>query len=212
MILMLVLVGQPDGIGFLIAAKSILRFNELARDATSGPANTSSSARWRASPGRLAAALRHAAAAAPRSPPLRSPPPHYLRSKRQETETPMFGIPGKPPVTLTPAADAPDRPPDGARRQPRACASASRRAAAPAWNTPWNTSPRSTRIDEVVEQDGARVMIAPMAQMFLFGTEIDYATGLLECGLPLQQPQRRRSLRLRRIDQVQDAPAEGPAE
>ncbi|MGB1131079.1 MAG: hypothetical protein ACPG4K_13595, partial [Haloferula sp.] len=26
--------------------------------------------------------------------------------------------------------------------------------------------------DEVVEQDGARVMIAPMAQMFLFGTEI----------------------------------------
>ena len=27
--------------------------------------------------------------------------------------------------------------------------------------------------DEIVEQDGARVMIAPMAQMFLFGTEID---------------------------------------
>ncbi|MEO1307829.1 MAG: iron-sulfur cluster assembly accessory protein, partial [Pseudomonadota bacterium] len=27
--------------------------------------------------------------------------------------------------------------------------------------------------DEVVEQDGARVMIAPMAQMFLFGTEIE---------------------------------------
>ena len=32
MILMLVLAGQPDGIGFLIAAKSLLRFNELARD------------------------------------------------------------------------------------------------------------------------------------------------------------------------------------
>jgi len=30
--------------------------------------------------------------------------------------------------------------------------------------------------DETVEQDGARVMIAPMAQMFLFGTEIDYET------------------------------------
>ena len=51
MILMLVLAGQPDGIGFLIAAKSILRFNELARDQTAAPANTSSSARWRASPG-----------------------------------------------------------------------------------------------------------------------------------------------------------------
>jgi hypothetical protein len=34
MILMLLLAGQPDGIGLLIAAKSILRFNELARDAS----------------------------------------------------------------------------------------------------------------------------------------------------------------------------------
>jgi len=33
MILMLILARQPDGIGLLIAAKSILRFNELARDA-----------------------------------------------------------------------------------------------------------------------------------------------------------------------------------
>ena len=33
MILMLLLGNQPDGIGLLIAAKSILRFNELARDA-----------------------------------------------------------------------------------------------------------------------------------------------------------------------------------
>lgn len=33
MILMLIVVGQPDAIGFLIAAKSLLRFNELARDA-----------------------------------------------------------------------------------------------------------------------------------------------------------------------------------
>lgn len=32
MILMFVLAGEPGGIGFLIAAKSILRFNELARD------------------------------------------------------------------------------------------------------------------------------------------------------------------------------------
>jgi Protein of unknown function (DUF3307) len=32
MILMLVLAGEPEGIGFLIAAKSILRFSELARE------------------------------------------------------------------------------------------------------------------------------------------------------------------------------------
>ena len=42
--------------------------------------------------------------------------------------------------------------------------------------------------DEVVEQDGARVMIAPMAQMFLFGTEIDYETTLLESSFKFNNP------------------------
>jgi len=42
--------------------------------------------------------------------------------------------------------------------------------------------------DEVVEQDGARVLIAPMAQMFLFGTEIDYETSLLESGFKFKNP------------------------
>ncbi|MDR9485512.1 MULTISPECIES: HesB/IscA family protein [Sediminimonas] len=42
--------------------------------------------------------------------------------------------------------------------------------------------------DEVVEQDGARVMIAPMAQMFLFGTQIDYEVSLLESGFKFNNP------------------------
>jgi iron-sulfur cluster assembly protein len=42
--------------------------------------------------------------------------------------------------------------------------------------------------DEVVEQDGARVMIAPMAQMFLFGTEIDYEVSLLEASFQFRNP------------------------
>ena len=42
--------------------------------------------------------------------------------------------------------------------------------------------------DEVVEQDGAVVMIAPMAQMFLFGTEIDYEVSLLEAGFKFKNP------------------------
>ena len=42
--------------------------------------------------------------------------------------------------------------------------------------------------DEVVEQDGARVLIAPMAQMFLFGTEIDYEVSLLEAGFKFKNP------------------------
>ena len=43
-------------------------------------------------------------------------------------------------------------------------------------------------LDEVVEHEGARVMIAPMAQMFLFGTEIDYTTSLLESGFEFRNP------------------------
>jgi len=42
--------------------------------------------------------------------------------------------------------------------------------------------------DEVVTQDGAVVMIAPMAQMFLFGTQIDYETSLLESGFKFNNP------------------------
>ncbi|MCY4302163.1 MAG: iron-sulfur cluster assembly accessory protein [Aestuariivita sp.] len=42
--------------------------------------------------------------------------------------------------------------------------------------------------DEVVEQNGARVLIAPMAQMFLFGTEIDYEVNLLDSGFRFKNP------------------------
>ena len=42
--------------------------------------------------------------------------------------------------------------------------------------------------DEIVEKLGARVMIAPMAQMFLFGTEIDYEVSLLEEGFKFNNP------------------------
>ena len=42
--------------------------------------------------------------------------------------------------------------------------------------------------DEVIEQDGARVLIAPTAQMFLFGTEIDYETSLLESSFKFNNP------------------------
>ena len=42
--------------------------------------------------------------------------------------------------------------------------------------------------DEVIEQGGARVLIAPMAQMFLFGTEIDYEVSLLEAGFKFNNP------------------------
>ena len=44
------------------------------------------------------------------------------------------------------------------------------------------------KADEVVEQGEARVLIAPMAQMFLFGTQIDYETSLLEAGFKFNNP------------------------
>ena len=43
-------------------------------------------------------------------------------------------------------------------------------------------------MDEVVEQDGARVLIAPMAQLFLIGTEIDYEVDLLHAGFKFRNP------------------------
>lgn len=42
--------------------------------------------------------------------------------------------------------------------------------------------------DIVVEHDGARVILAPTAQMFLIGTEIDYETDLLESGFRFRNP------------------------
>ena len=42
--------------------------------------------------------------------------------------------------------------------------------------------------DEVIEVNGARVVIAPTAQMFLFGTQIDFETTLLESGFKFNNP------------------------
>ena len=99
----------------------------------------------------------------------------------------MFGIPGKSPVTLTPRAVAQISrlmAKDGAHGlrigvKKGGCAGME-------YTMEFAAAPGAG--DEVVEQDGARVMIAPMAQMFLFGTEIDYETGLLESGFRFNNP------------------------
>ena len=99
----------------------------------------------------------------------------------------MFGIPGKAAVTLTPGA---------ARQIARLMARDARQGlrigvkkggcAGMEYTMEYVASVNP--LDEVVEQDGARVMIAPMAQMFLFGTEIDYETGLVESGFKFRNP------------------------
>jgi iron-sulfur cluster assembly protein len=99
----------------------------------------------------------------------------------------MFGIPGKQAVTLTPAAIR------QITRLMEKQGSAGLRigvkkggCAGMEYTMDYVTDVNP--MDEVVEQDGARVMIAPMAQMFLFGTEIDYHTSLLESGFRFNNP------------------------
>jgi iron-sulfur cluster assembly protein len=99
----------------------------------------------------------------------------------------MFGIPGKQAVTLTPAA---------ARQIARLMARDGhqglrigvRKGGCAGMEYTMEYATTINPLDEVVEQDGARVMIAPMAQMFLIGTEIDYAESLLESGFRFRNP------------------------
>ncbi len=99
----------------------------------------------------------------------------------------MFGIPGKQAVTMTPRA---------ATRISRLMAQDGhqglrigvKKGGCAGMEYTMDFAQTVDPLDEVVEQDGARVMIAPMAQMFLFGTEIDYETGLLESGFKFRNP------------------------
>ena len=114
----------------------------------------------------------------------------------------MFGIPGKQAITMTPAAIK-----QIAKLMERDGKQGLRigvkKGGCAGMEYTMDYADEVDPMDEVVEQDGARVMIAPMAQMFLFGTEIDYEVSLLESGFRVQEPQRGRRLRLRGIDQVQ---------
>ena len=99
----------------------------------------------------------------------------------------MFGIPGKSPVTLTPRAAA-----QILRLMEKGGSKGLRigvkKGGCAGMEYTMEFAAEIGPMDEVVEQDGARVMIAPMAQMFLFGTEIDYETGILESGFRFNNP------------------------
>ncbi|TBX28128.1 MULTISPECIES: HesB/IscA family protein [Nioella] len=99
----------------------------------------------------------------------------------------MFGIPGKQAVTVTDAA---------ARQISKLMESGGsqglrigvKKGGCAGMEYTMEYVSEIDPLDEVVEQDGARVMIAPMAQMFLFGTEIDYEVSLLESGFKFRNP------------------------
>ncbi|MBU0642867.1 MAG: iron-sulfur cluster assembly accessory protein [Alphaproteobacteria bacterium] len=99
----------------------------------------------------------------------------------------MFGIPGKQAVTLTPAATkqiARLMEKDGSK----GLRIGIKKGGCAGMEYTMDYVFDLNAMDEVVEQDGARVMIAPMAQMFLFGTEIDYEVSLLESGFKFRNP------------------------
>ncbi|MDT8856086.1 iron-sulfur cluster assembly accessory protein [Paracoccaceae bacterium Fryx2] len=99
----------------------------------------------------------------------------------------MFGIPGKQAVTITPSAAK-----QIARLMQKQGSQGLRigvkKGGCAGMEYTMDYVSEINPMDEMVEQDGARVMIAPMAQMFLFGTQIDYETSLLEAGFRFNNP------------------------
>ncbi|RWR09365.1 HesB/IscA family protein [Paenirhodobacter populi] len=99
----------------------------------------------------------------------------------------MFAMPGKPPVTLTPAAID-----QIARLMARENAAGFRigvkKGGCAGMEYTMEIAPEAGPMDLVVEEGPARVLIAPMAQMYMIGTEIDYEIGMLESGFKFRNP------------------------
>ena len=99
----------------------------------------------------------------------------------------MFGIPGKQAVTITPRAAVQIAKLMGRDGQ-QGLRIGVKKGGCAGMEYTMEFVAEVDPLDEVVEQDGARVKIAPMAQIFLFGTEIDYEISLLESGFKFRNP------------------------
>lgn len=98
----------------------------------------------------------------------------------------MFAMFGKSPVIITPAAEAQIARlmADGAH----ALRIGLKKGGCAGMEYTMELAEAAQPGEELVEQGAARVLIAPMAQMFLFGTEIDYEAGLLDSGFRFRNP------------------------
>jgi len=99
----------------------------------------------------------------------------------------MFAIPGKQAVTMTPRASA-QIAKLMAKDGHKGLRIGVKKGGCAGMEYTMEYVDEVAEHDEVVEQDSAVVMIAPMAQMFLFGTEIDYEVSLLEAGFKFNNP------------------------
>lgn len=99
----------------------------------------------------------------------------------------MFAMPGTPPVTLTPAAVK-----QIARLMERENAAGFRigvkKGGCAGMEYTMEIAQQADPMDIVVEEGPARVLIAPLAQMFMIGTEIDYQVGIVESGFRFNNP------------------------
>jgi len=99
----------------------------------------------------------------------------------------MFGIPGKAPVTLTPRAVA-----QIARLMARDGAHGLKigvkkgGCAGMEYTMEWAEA--AGKFDEIVEQDGARVIIDPQAVLYLLGTQMDYKVDKLSAQFVFNNP------------------------
>lgn len=99
----------------------------------------------------------------------------------------MFGIPGKSPITLTPAAERHIARLMG-KQGKMGLRIGVKKGGCAGMEYTMEFADTVEAHEEVIEQGDARVLVAPMAQMFLFGTEIDYQTGMLESGFQFKNP------------------------
>ncbi|MBU2958450.1 iron-sulfur cluster assembly accessory protein [Paracoccus sp. 1_MG-2023] len=99
----------------------------------------------------------------------------------------MFAIPGQAPVSITPAA-ATHIKQLMSKKDSFGLRIGLKKGGCAGMEYTMELADEAAAAEEVIEKDGARVLIAPMAQMYLFGTEIDYETGLLESGFRFRNP------------------------
>ena len=118
----------------------------------------------------------------------------------------MFGIPGKAAVTLSPVA-AKQIAGLMASKGSQGLRIGVKKGGCAGMEYTMDYVTTVNPLDEVVEQDGARVLIAPMAQMFLIGTEIDYEMGLLESGFKFRNPNVAEACGCGESNKVKDQPA-----
>ncbi len=100
----------------------------------------------------------------------------------------MFAIPGQSPVTVTPAAAAQIARLMASRDAAGLKIGVKKGGCAGMEYTMDYVAAAEPHDEVVTVEGGAAVIIAPMAQMFLFGTEIDYETSLLESGFKFRNP------------------------